>query len=255
MLGSSNQNKESFSRGLYPRVRIWISRIVLGKRKKALTNVSAVPFGFDQHTFKKQWPPRKEAFFAFHLSCAGKAQSHQLPWTKRFDLIQGIARGLLYLHRDSCLRVIHRDLKASNVLLDEISDFGLARTFQVTQELVNTNRIVGTFGYMSPEYAMGGLFSEKSDVYSFGLLLLEIVSGMRNSGFYDHERHLNLLSYDHAADRPSIPSVVLMLSNETNLPQPKKPTFIFQRWLNSDTQSQINKHQSVNDIAVSVVEG
>ncbi|XP_016554659.2 G-type lectin S-receptor-like serine/threonine-protein kinase At1g61370 [Capsicum annuum] len=226
-------------------------------------------------------------------------KSHQLPWPKRFNMIQGIARGLVYLHRDSCLRVIHRDLKASNVLLDDdmnpkISDFGLARTFQVTQELANTKRIVGTFGYMSPEYAMGGLLSEKSDVYSFGVLLLEIVSGKRNSGFYEHERHLNLLSYawvlwterkgldlmdksildsdssatvlrcirigllcvqDHAADRPSMPSVVLMLSSETDLPQPKQPTFVFQRWLNSDTQSQISKPESVNDITVSVAEG
>ncbi|WMV17944.1 hypothetical protein MTR67_011329 [Solanum verrucosum] len=102
-------------------------------------------------------------------------KSHQLPWPKHFYMmIHGIARGLLYLHRDSCLRVIHRDLKASNVLLDgdmnpKISEFRLARTFQVTQELANTHRIVGTFGYMSPEYAMGGLFSEKSDVCSFGV--------------------------------------------------------------------------------------
>ncbi|PHU19160.1 Receptor-like serine/threonine-protein kinase SD1-6 [Capsicum chinense] len=119
---------------------------------------------------------------------------------KHFNMIQGIARGLVYLHRDSCLRVIQRYLKAISVLLDDdmnpkISDFGLARTFQVTQELANTNRIVGTFGCMSPEYAMGGLFSEKSDVYSFGVLLLEIVSGKRHRGFYDHERHLNLLCY------------------------------------------------------------
>ena len=76
-------------------------------------------------------------------------RSHRLPWPKRLDMIYGIARGLLYLHRDSCLRVIHRDLKASNILLDgdmnpKISDFGLARTFQVTQELANTHRIVGT---------------------------------------------------------------------------------------------------------------
>ncbi|KAG5614023.1 hypothetical protein H5410_013847 [Solanum commersonii] len=221
-------------------------------------------------------------------------KSYQLPWTKRFNMIQGIARGILYLYRDSCLRVIHRDLKASNVLLDDemnpkILDFGLARTFQVTQELANTNRIAGTFGYMSPEYAMGGLFSEKFDVYSFGVLILEIVSGKKNSGFYDHENHLNLLNYteskgldlmdksisdsdasatvlrcthigllcvqDHAVDRPSMQSVVLMLSGETDLPLPKQPTFIFQRWLNSDTQSQISKAQSVNDITVSVAEG
>lgn len=65
----------------------------------------------------------------------------------------------------------------------KISDFGLARTFQKTQELANTRRVVGTLGYMSPEYVIGGRFSEKSDVFSFGVLLLEIVSGKKNSGF------------------------------------------------------------------------
>ncbi|KAI8000227.1 G-type lectin S-receptor-like serine/threonine-protein kinase, partial [Camellia lanceoleosa] len=103
----------------------------------------------------------------------------QLDWTKRFHIILGIARGLLYLHRDSCLRIIHRDLKASNILLydnmnPKISDFG---------------------GYMSPEYAMRGLFSEKSDVYSFGVLLLEMVSGMRNTSFHYPKKYLNLLGY------------------------------------------------------------
>ncbi|CDO99670.1 unnamed protein product [Coffea canephora] len=181
----------------------------------------------------------------------------ELNWEKRFNIIQGIARGLLYLHRDSCLRIIHRDLKASNILLDDdmnpkISDFGLARTFQVTQELANTRRVVGTFGYMSPEYAMGGVFSEKSDVYSFGVLLLEIVSSKKNTGFGYHEKHISLLGYawqlwneckapelldesltnsctpsevmrcirvgllcvqDHPTDRPTMANAVLMLSS------------------------------------------
>ncbi|CAN8245104.1 unnamed protein product [Cochlearia groenlandica] len=124
----------------------------------------------------------------------------ELDWPKRFEIIQGIACGLLYLHRDSCLRVVHRDLKVSNILLDEdmnpkISDFGLARMFQGTQHQANTRRVVGTLGYMSPEYAWTGTFSEKSDIYSFGVLMLEIITGKEISSFSYGKDSKNLLSY------------------------------------------------------------
>ncbi|XP_021719615.1 cysteine-rich receptor-like protein kinase 5 [Chenopodium quinoa] len=120
-----------------------------------------------------------------------------LDWETRYKIIAGIARGVLYLHEDSRLKIIHRDLKSSNIMLDEnmnpkISDFGLARLVGADQIQGDTNRIVGTYGYMAPEYAMAGRFSVKSVVYSFGVIVLEIVSGLKcnSSAFPFHEESL-----------------------------------------------------------------
>ncbi|XP_059591527.1 G-type lectin S-receptor-like serine/threonine-protein kinase B120 [Vitis vinifera] len=102
-----------------------------------------------------------------------------LNWPKRFLIINGIVRGLLYLHQDFILRIIHRDLKTNNILLDsemnqKISDFGIAKSFGGNEIEANTNTVVGTYGYMSPENAIAGLYSTKSDIYSFDVLVLEI---------------------------------------------------------------------------------
>ncbi|XP_058091866.1 cysteine-rich receptor-like protein kinase 42 isoform X2 [Magnolia sinica] len=130
-----------------------------------------------------------------------KKKTQSLSWQQRFDVIVGTAKGLAYLHDGTGTRIIHRDIKTSNILLDEnlrakIADFGLARCFSADQTHLSTG-IAGTLGYMAPEYLVRGQLTEKADVYSFGVLVLEIVCGRKNSVYVEESSSILQMVWKH----------------------------------------------------------
>ncbi|KAK9266599.1 hypothetical protein L1049_027337 [Liquidambar formosana] len=216
-----------------------------------------------------------------------------LDWKKRVQIIEGVTQGLLYLQEYSRLTILHRDLKASNILLDnemrpKISDLGMARIFDEREP--NSKRIVGTYGYVPPECVKEGAYSMKSDVYSFGVLLLQIISGKKNT-LYGSNKNMTLLEYgyelwkdgkgmelmdpslddassscklmtcmqvallcvqERPADRPFMLEVYSMLKNETSaFAMPKRPAFSLNRDEDEEKNPTLRLADCSNDATIS----
>ncbi|XP_024029902.1 cysteine-rich receptor-like protein kinase 10 [Morus notabilis] len=245
----------------------------------------------DEKILVYEYVPNKSLdYFLFDAEKKG-----QMKWSTRCNIIEGIVRGILYLHEDSRLRIIHRDLKASNILLDKnmnpkVSDFGMAKMFGENEPQGNTKSVVGTYGYMAPEYAMEGLYSVKSDVFSFGVLLLEILSGRKNTSFQITDSAISLVAHawqlwnegialdlvdpclrsdchpnevlryiqigllcvqEDPLLRPIMSSIVLMLKTESqSLSQPERPAFITGRYTSHHEIIAVNSC-TVNEMSVS----
>ncbi|KAH0885707.1 hypothetical protein HID58_061803 [Brassica napus] len=190
-----------------------------------------------------------------------KTKSYKIDWEKRWDITNAIARGLLYLHQDIRYRILHRDLKPSNILLDKdmvpkISDFGMAKLFARDEtEATSTTNMVGTFGYMPPEYAIDRICSVKSYIWKLwlegkGLDIVDPVIVDSSSTFRPSEVlrciHIGLLCVQETKDnRPLMSSVMLMLtSDKTEMNQPERPgSFVIRNRfvIGSSSSNQPNK--------------
>ncbi|XP_039161995.1 cysteine-rich receptor-like protein kinase 42 [Eucalyptus grandis] len=212
-----------------------------------------------------------------------------LSWQERLNIISGTAEGLAFLHGPCGVKIIHRDIKSSNVLLDEdltakIADFGLARCLDPEKSHLSTG-IAGTLGYMAPEYLVKGQLTEKADVYSFGVLVLEILSGRKNSifgqasgsvlqsvwkqykanslaecidpvlkGKFPVSEALNvlqiaLLCTQASPDlRPSMSEVVEMLNDqECAVPVPMQPPFLNNNLIPDDSSRSLNTNTGITN--------
>uniref|UniRef100_A0A804R109 non-specific serine/threonine protein kinase n=1 Tax=Zea mays TaxID=4577 RepID=A0A804R109_MAIZE len=152
----------------------------------------------EQRLLVYEYVPNKTLEFHLHGTGSGRPT---LDWPRRWRIAVGSAKGLAYLHEDCYPKIIHRDIKAANILLDyhyepKVADFGLAK-YQAAEVTPVSTRVIGTFGYLAPEYAATGKISDRSDVFSFGVMLLELITGRKPIMASSEFQSVALVSWHH----------------------------------------------------------